>query len=306
MEEVKGFAVEKGLTAAQLVERFASSGLQATELAKAVRVVKEMKSAKATVFLTFTSNMVSSGLREVFAQLCRERFVDVVITNVGSIEEDAMKSLGGFQIASFDENDAALHAAGANRVGNIIIPNSAYEGFEKFIRPFFKEMLALQEKEGRMQSPTRIFNELGKRMTQKSSFVYWRATNEIPIFCPAPTDGAFGLQLFFFKQDNPKFGIDVTGDMKRLADIVLQSEKTGGIILGGGAAKHHAIGMQIVRGGFDYAVYVSTGTQYDGSMSGARVKEAVSWGKVKEHARFANVEGDASILFPLIIAGVKG
>ncbi|PIY91911.1 deoxyhypusine synthase, partial [Candidatus Micrarchaeota archaeon CG_4_10_14_0_8_um_filter_60_7] len=123
MEEVKGFAVEKGLTAAQLVERFASSGLQATELAKAVRVVKEMKSAKATVFLTFTSNMVSSGLREVFAQLCRERFVDVVITNVGSIEEDAMKSLGGFQIASFDENDAALHAAGANRVGNIIIPN---------------------------------------------------------------------------------------------------------------------------------------------------------------------------------------
>ncbi|PIY91213.1 deoxyhypusine synthase, partial [Candidatus Micrarchaeota archaeon CG_4_10_14_0_8_um_filter_60_7] len=158
----------------------------------------------------------------------------------------------------------------------------------------------------RMQSPTRIFNELGKRMTDESSFVYWCAKNEIPIFCPAPTDGAFGLQLFFFKQDNPKFGIDVTGDMKRLADIVLQSEKTGGIILGGGAAKHHAIGMQIVRGGFDYAVYVSTGTQYDGSMSGARVKEAVSWGKVKEHARFANVEGDASILFPLIIAGVKG
>jgi len=306
MKNVKGLTVEKGLTASELVGRLDGAGLQASELAKAVEVIREMKQAHATVFLTFTSNMVSSGLRELFAQLVREKFVDVIVTNVGSVEEDVMKSLAPFQIASFDEDDVALHAAGANRVGNIIIPNEAYVEFEGFIQPFFKEMLALQEKRGKMLSPTEVFFELGKRLGDENSFVYWAAKNNIPIFSPAPTDGAFGLQLFFFKQDNPDFGLDVTGDMKRLADVVLQSGKTGGIILGGGAAKHHAIGAQIVRGGFDYAVYVSTATQYDGSLSGARVCEAVSWGKVKEKARFANVEGDASIIFPLMVAGLKG
>ncbi|MFA4946301.1 MAG: deoxyhypusine synthase family protein [Candidatus Micrarchaeia archaeon] len=306
MPQIKGITVNAGVTAAELVASYANAGLQASELAKSVQVIRDMKAAHATVFLTFTSNMVSSGLRELFAQLCREKFVDVVITNVGSIEEDVMKSFAPFKLGSFDADDAALHEAGDNRVGNIIIPSSAYVRLEKFLLPFFAELEARQTKEARCSSPSEVARELGLRLKDENSFLYWCARNNIPVFCPAPTDGAFGLQLFYYKQDHPRFCLDVTGDMRALAKIVLESDKTGGIILGGGAAKHHAIGAQLARGGFDYAVYVSTGSQYDGSLSGARVTEAVSWGKVKSRARVANVECDASLAFPLIAAALKG
>jgi len=156
-------------------------------------------------------------------------------------------------------------------------------------------MLKKQKESGRLQSPSEIIRELGKGVDDENSILYWATKNNIPIFCPAITDGAFGLQLHFFKQENPDFGIDVTADMKDLADLVLNSEKTGGIILGGGVAKHHTIGANILRDGLDYAVYVSTATEADGSLSGAKVKEAVSWGKVSETADNVYVEGDATI-----------
>ncbi|HIH20261.1 TPA: deoxyhypusine synthase family protein [Candidatus Micrarchaeota archaeon] len=166
--------------------------------------------------------------------------------------------------------------------------------------------LKKQEKLGRLLAPHELIRDLGFAIKDKNSFLFQCARNNIPIYCPAPTDGAFGLQLFLFKQDYPEFGIDVSGDLKPLGHQVLTARKTGGIILGGGFAKHHAIGANILRGGLDYAVYVSTGTPYDGSLSGARANEAVSWGKVNKKANIAVVEGDASIVFPLLVAGIKG
>jgi deoxyhypusine synthase len=55
------------------------------------------------------------------------------------------------------------------------------------------------------------------------------------------------------------------------------------------------------KGGLDYAVYITTAPEWDGSLSGARIKEAVSWGKVREKAKYITVEGDATVLLPLIL-----
>lgn len=40
----------------------------------------------------------------------------------------------------------------------------------------------------------------------------------------------------------------------------------------------------IQRNGADYAVYLNTASEYDGSDSGARPDEAVSWGKIRADA----------------------
>ncbi|MFH0835729.1 MAG: deoxyhypusine synthase family protein [Candidatus Micrarchaeota archaeon] len=307
MVEVKGLKLTD--SASDLVTQMRFTGLQATELGKAVEVVKQMKKDKAFTVLTFTSNMASSGLREVFADLCKRKFIDCIITGIGSVEEDLMKSNAPFDLGSFDSDDAALHQQGTNRIGNILVTNDHYEWLETQLKPFFKDMLALQKKQNRMLSPSELIHHLGLTINDSNSFIYQAAKNNIPVFCPAPTDGAFGLQLFFFKQDHPEFGIDVTADMKQLHNLVMTADKTGGIILGGGFAKHHAIGANILRGGFDYAVYISTGSDRDGSLSGARTKEAVSWGKIKASKpnappNTAFVECDASIAFPLLLAGV--
>jgi deoxyhypusine synthase len=300
MEEIKGFGFDSKKTVKELVNDFGAIGFQASHIKKAVDIIKKMKKDKATIILTFTSNMVSSGLRELFADLCKKKFIDAIVTGAGSIEEDLMKSKKAFVLGSFNLDDKELHKKGINRIGNILVENSHYENLEDSLMPFFEHIFNLQKKRGKMLGPNEVIFELGKFIDDENSILHWATKNNIPIFCPAILDGAFGLQMFYYKQDNPEFGIDVTADMKAEADLILNAEKTGGIILGGGFAKHHAIGMNIVRDGFDYAVYVTTAEAYDGSLSGASASEAVSWSKIKEEANTTVVHADATIAFPLM------
>jgi deoxyhypusine synthase len=54
----------------------------------------------------------------------------------------------------------------------------------------------------------------------------------------------------------------------------------------------------------DYVVYVSTADEWDGSLSGARPREAVSWGKISPEAKRIMVEGDASVILPLMMSAL--
>lgn len=307
MKKEEEFENIKGITdyekVSDLVSGMKSMGFQATHLSKAADVIRGMQEDTCKVFLSFTSNMVSSGLREIFAYMTRHKMIDVIITSIGSIEEDLMKTEKPFLLGTFDADDKDLHKKGINRIGNIFVPNDRYEWFEKKIQTFLRELHEKQK--GKPISPRNFITELGRTVKNEDSIIYWASKNNIPIFCPAPTDGALGLQIYFFKQENPGFSIDITEDMKELADVVLNAEKTGGIILGGGVAKHYTIGANILRDGLDYAVYVSTAAEYDGSLSGARVKEAVSWGKIKEDAKHVYVTGDATIVFPLLFSAMR-
>jgi deoxyhypusine synthase len=73
-------------------------------------------------------------------------------------------------------------------------------------------------------------------------------------------------------------------------------------MLGGGISKHHVIWWNQFKGGLDYAVYITTASQYDGSLSGARLTEAVSWGKVKEKAKYTTIDGDITIILPIMFS----
>jgi len=302
MKKIKGIKLGKNTKIIDLVSGMENIGFQATQLSKAVKTIQRMKKDKATIFLSFTSNLVSSGLREIISQLIKNKFVDAIITGVGSIEEDLIKTEKPFLLGSFDADDKDLDKKGINRIGNIFVPDDHYTFLEDKLTPFFKRLYKKQKEDKKLISPQELIFELGKEIKDKNSILYWAAKNKIPIFCPGITDGALGLQVYFFKQKFRDFGIDVTSDMEKLGKKVLEADKTGAIILGGGIAKHHTIGVNILREGLDYAVYVSTGTEYDGSLSGARPKEAISWSKINKEANHVFVNGDATIIFPLIIS----
>ncbi|MFH1237294.1 MAG: deoxyhypusine synthase [Candidatus Aenigmatarchaeota archaeon] len=299
MNSVKDYNLEAA-DIGRLVKQMRSAGFQATHLAEGVEIIRLMRKEKATIFLTFTANMAASGLRSLFARLCEKRLVDVIITTGGAIEHDFIRSYRPYLLGDFNMDDAQLHKKGMNRIGNIIVPTERYVFLEKKLQPMFAKMY----KHGKSTSPSEIARRLGTMTNDRNSFLYWAAKNNIPVFSPGITDSAIGLQTFFFKQDHPDFAIDVTGDMKDLAGITLNAEKTGGIILGGGISKHHALGANLVRGGLDYAVYVTTSSPWDGSLSGARTNEAISWGKIKSGKKIKNhvtIDGDATIIFPLLI-----
>jgi deoxyhypusine synthase len=275
----------------------ADTGFQMTNIGRGIRIIERMKEEKATVFLTFTSNMVASGLRGIIAEMCRRKFVDAIITAGGSLDHDLIRSAKEYQLGDFVMDDAELHREGTNRIGNILVPNECYVYLEGFMKEVFGDLHRKQK----AVSPSEIAGEIGKR-TGPDSFLHWCSKNGIPVFCPGITDSAIGLQAYFFRQAKKDFAIDVTKDMNGLAQLSLNAGKSGGIILGGGISKHHAIGVNLLRGGFDYAVYVTTSSPWDGSLSGARTNEGISWGKIKEEAGHVTIDCDASIAFPLLMA----
>jgi deoxyhypusine synthase len=120
---------------------------------------------------------------------------------------------------------------------------------------------------------------------------------------PGITDGSVGSQVFFFSQDHD-FKIDILKDEKLLADIVFDAPKAGALMIGGGISKHHTIWWNQFRDGLDYAVYITTAPEWDGSLSGAKIKEAVSWGKVREDAKYVTIEGEATVLLPVMYASL--
>lgn len=284
------------------IEKIGNVGFQATNLGIGIEIIKRMKKEKAVVFFGFTANLVASGIRGLIADWVRRKFVDVIVTTGGSLDHDLIKAYKPYILGSFYENDAKLHKKGINRIGNIFVPNNRYELLEKKIQPIFEKCY---KKYGRVLSPSEIAYEIGLTLQDDNSFLKWASKNNIPVFCPGITDSAIGLQTYFFKQKRKDFGIDVTKDMKKLADIVLNAEKTGAIVLGGGISKHHIIGANLLRGGLDYAVYVTTAQPWDGSLSGARTDEGISWGKIKEKAWHITIDGDATIVFPLLHEGVR-
>lgn len=296
---IKGYNFDKGVNYSELIDSFASTGFQASNLVKAVEIIKKMRKEKAYIYLGYTSNMVSSGLRDIFRYLAEHKLIDVIVTSAGGVEEDFIKCLGDFKLGSFNADGTVLREKGINRIGNIFVPNSRYVKFEQWVLPILEK-----HKNDQDLTPSKLIKILGEEINNKESIYYWCAKNNIPVFCPAIMDGSLGDMIYFFKTKNPQFKLEITDDAVELNNTSAGKHKTGMIILGSGVIKHAICNANLYRNGADYAVYINSMPEYDGSDSGASPEEAKSWGKIKGSSESESVKvfGDATIIFPLVCA----
>ncbi|MBT3865737.1 deoxyhypusine synthase family protein [Candidatus Woesearchaeota archaeon] len=298
MQKVKDFKWKKNINVNELVNGLGNVGFQSIELKKAVDTVIRMKKNGAKIFLTFTSNMVTSGLRGFFAQLIKLGIPDIIVTTVGGLEEDIMKAHGEkFFVGDFSPDDIELHEKGINRIGNLQIRNESYMKFEDTVGSMLKE---IYKKEKRW-AVSDMLREFGLMLNDEDSILFQAAKNNVPIFCPSITDGSMGFQLYMFQENNNDFIVDVVKDFANILFSVSQDDKKGLISLGGSISKHHAVLAGLLNGGMDYAIYMTTASHTSGSMSGATTKEAKSWGKVKDDSDVVTVIGDVTINFPLMM-----
>ncbi|MBS3084404.1 deoxyhypusine synthase [Candidatus Pacearchaeota archaeon] len=297
-----GYDFNKGVDYEKIFDSFATMGIQASNFAKAVEIINEMIKEKAFIYLGYTSNMVTSGVRETIRYLTECKKVNVLVTTAGGIEEDIIKCIGNFKLGDFRTPGKALREKGINRAGNVFIPNSRYCDFEDFIIPIFEEFYARQKEKGKVLTPSELIWKLGEKINNEDSVYFWANKNKIPVYCPAITDGSLGDMVYFFKSSHPDFLIDVTQDIWSLNNTTLGPEKTGVIILGEGIIKHHICNANMFRNGANYAVYINTAPEYDGSDTGALPEEAVSWGKIATDAKSVKIYAEASLVFPLIVA----
>ena len=299
---VKGYDFNQGVDYQKIVESFAKTGFQASHLSKAIEIIDLMIAEKATIFLGYTSNMVSSGLREVFRYLVEHERVNVVVTTAGGIEEDVIKCFGDFVLGDFHASGEELRKKGVNRIGNIFVPNNRYVAFEQWMQPLLEELYQEQKKTGRVVCGSELIWRMGEKINNDKSICTWAWRNKIPIYCPALGDGALGDNIYFFSFKHDDFKIDLVEDIKRLNNTTIGLKKSGLIILGSGVVKHAILNANMLRNGAEYAVYINTAQEFDGSDAGALPDEAVSWGKIKKGAKSVKVFADATIVFPLIVA----
>ncbi|KAH6914939.1 deoxyhypusine synthase [Coprinopsis sp. MPI-PUGE-AT-0042] len=301
-------------------------GFQASSFGTAIKIVNKMRkwrlsdepitadesddyldpavraNTRCNIFLGYTSNLVSSGLREVIVHLAKHKMISAIVTTAGGIEEDFIKCLGKTYLADFNLDGATLRKQGMNRIGNLIVPNDNYCKFEDWLTPHLDRMLLEQKENGTVWSPSSFIRRLGKEINNEESIYYWAYKNDIPVFCPALTDGSIGDMIYFHSFKNPGLVLDIVQDIRNLNELARKSRKAGMIILGGGVCKHQIANAMLIRNGADYAVYINTGQEFDGSDSGARPDEAVSWGKIRAGAESVKIYADATLVFPMLVA----
>jgi deoxyhypusine synthase len=277
-------------------------GFTAGKVATGVNILQQMvKTSGCVKFLSFTGNLVATGARGALRELVKRKLVDLVITTCGTIDHDVARSWKKYYRGSFVMNDARLHEEGINRLGNVLVPNDSYG---TIIEQKMQGLLADLWKEGvREVSSSQFCREVGRRVCNESSILFWAAKNGIPVYVPGFVDGAVGYQTWLFSQDHD-FRVNLLKDSGELNNVVFEAKKSGALIVGGGISKHHTIWWNQFKDGLDYAVYVSTADEWDGSLSGARPREAVSWGKISPKAKRVMIEGDASLLLPLMVGAL--
>lgn len=301
---VEDIKVKKGMTVDQMLKAMGrAGGFTAQKLADATDIAENMITKEGCLrILSFPACIMATGTRGILVDMVKNDMVDLIITTCGTLDHDISRTFAEYYKGDFMMDDEKLRDHEVSRLGNILVPDSCYGiVLEDNLLPMFEEIFA----ERKDMTTHEIIDEVGKRMPHnEDSLLYQCHLKKVPIVVPGITDGSFGSQLWTYYQMHRDLRIDLFGDEQMLAEITNSADYTGAIIIGGGISKHHVIWWSQFRGGLDYCIYLTTAQEFDGSLSGAAIREAVSWGKVKGDAKKMTVEGDATITLPLIYAGL--
>tara|TARA_B100000287_G_scaffold66147_3_gene57741 strand:+ start:1410 stop:2399 length:990 start_codon:yes stop_codon:yes gene_type:complete len=287
-----------------------AGGFTATKLSQARDILRDSIS-KANQdgvlnWLSFPACLCATGTRGFFVEAIRRNAFNVVVTTCGTLDHDIARTFRDYFHGDFNLDDVALGEEGLNRLGNVIVPNECYgEIIEEVLSPWLFE-IEEQKISANPSNPWLGFGsvqlcwEIGDRLEDETSLLFWAAKNRIPVVIPGLTDGSIGAQLFMHRQKSPNFVVDVLADEQILSDLTWSAKESHGLMVGGGISKHHVIWWNQYRGGLDSAVSITTASEHDGSLSGARLREAISWGKIRPEAPQVVVEGEASVILPLL------
>jgi deoxyhypusine synthase len=300
-KDVQDYSINPKTPINQILKNMTDSGgFEGRHLANGVEILKKMLNEKnCTRFISFVGALMSTGNRGIVRDMIKNKMFDCIITTCGALDHDIAKSFSSYYEGDFRLDDQFLLKKDIHRLGNILIPNKNYGPLiENKVQPILQKLYH-NSKSSREFAPSEIIRYIGSHLNE-SSFLYWAFKNNIPVFVPGIVDGAVGNQIWLFNQSHKDFKIDILKDQTKLSEIIFDAKKTGAFMMGGGLSKHHTLWWNQYRGGLDYAVYITTASEWDGSLSGAPVAEAISWGKVTTQAKQVTVHADVSVVLPFI------
>lgn len=300
---MKDISISNNSDIEQIFEQmYSSGGFVSRHMSEGLQILCDMAQDKNCLrFVSFVGAVISTGLRGIVRDMLRMKLFDAVITTCGALDHDIARTYSNYYEGDFRLDDAMLLKQKIHRLGNVLVPASSYgplieNKMQRFLKDIYDEGI-------REIGTYELCQMIGKNL-KESSFLYWASKHGIPVFVPGISDGAVGSQTWLFAQRHRDFRINLMRDSDKLSELVFDAKKSGALMIGGGISKHHTLWWNQFRGGLDYAVYITTAQEYDGSLSGALVREAISWGKVKRRARQTTIHGEATSLLPFLYAAM--
>ena len=302
-EPLKDIQINSDMNVEEIFAQISESGgFESINLSQGLDILTNMISDKSCLrFISFVGAVVSTGLRGVIKDMIKNNWFDVVITTCGALDHDIAKHFSHYNKGSFTIDDVQLVDQNIHRLGNILIPMDNYGPLiESKIQEFLEEEY---QKGTREMTTCQICRMIGQHLGE-DSFLYWAYKNNIDVIVPGIVDGAVGSQLWMFAQKHRDFKLDLLGDADLIAGLIFKATKSGAFMIGGGISKHHTLWWNQYREGLDYAFYITTAQEFDGSLSGALVREAISWGKVTQHANQTTLHAEATTILPFVYAAL--
>jgi len=298
--KINHMEIQEKMSVLEIIEEMEKSGvLGAGRLSRATKLLAQVITDEDTaVFLSIAGPMVPGGLRKIIRDLIEKEQIDLLITSGANLTHDLLEAFGGSHYREIHGSDENLCEMGIGRIADIYTKSEDFEVFEKEINHLFSEISRDRTK----FSIRKFLYEIGKRIPDENSILNTAARKNIPIYSPGIIDSMLGLQLWMHTQEN-ELTLDAVADMHELSDQVYTSPKVAAVMLGGGLPKHYALASNLLKGGIDAGIQVTMDRSETGSLSGAPLEEAKSWAKAKCGSNLVTVVGDATIIFPLMVAG---
>ncbi len=303
LNNVKDLTINQNTTINEIfLELSRSGGFQSKNLSDGFNILSTMIDDKKCLrFFSFVGSIISTGLRGIIKDMIKKKWCDVIITTCGALDHDIARYYSSYKEGNFALDDRELATKKIHRLGNILIPFNNYgKTIEDKMQFFLSNSICKDDNEFSTSDISKI---IGKNMGEES-FLYWAYKNNIPVIVPGIMDGAVGTQIWLFMQKNRNFKLNITTDADLLSGLVFKAKRSGAFMIGGGISKHHTLWWNQYKNGLDYAVYITTSEEFDGSSSGAVVDEAISWGKVARNAKQTTIHGEVTTILPFIYSGL--
>ncbi len=301
MKPVKPINVFKDMTVKELTESFSHTGFNARRLGNACTIFKKMISdSECKVFLGLAGAMVPAGIKSVINTMIKKDMIDAIVTTGANITHDVFEAIGHqHYIGDSRVSDKELHKEKIDRIYDVFLKDEVYQDLEDFMHEFFQQL-----KKKKYNSCEFLF-ELGKFLDKEDSILSNCYKHDVKIFCPSLPDCGLGLQIWNYKKEYDII-IDVFDDWQGfVVNLVWDAKSTGCLLIGGGVPKNFILqAQQFSEKQHSYGIQITTDRPEPGGLSGAELREAVSWGKLGENSEIVDVICDATIALPILVASV--
>lgn len=296
MKKIEHVNVENEMKVNELVRRLGKCGMNARKLSVAVDVLEEMINDKeCTVFTGLAGAMVPAGMKNLIIEMIKNRWIDVLVSTGANLTHDLVEALGGEHLQGSEfMDDIELNKEGYDRMFDVLMHNESYTLLESF----FDEHIIELRKADTVQ---KLLYIIGSKL-KEDSILGASHKYGVKIYSPAFIDSGFAMVLSF-----KRININQFNDLSDFLNPVWEMKKKGFIYLGGGVPKNFI--QQSLQfspsGGADYGVQITMDRVESGGSSGADVKEGISWGKLRDDAKYVDLRADVTIVLPLIVACLK-